>query len=251
MHEESRRRKQRPRRKLKTLLFVMVLLAVAMIAGRFFFSVRAIEVKGNHIRSSEEVIEAAGIALGDFIITIKPEEVRERIDANRYLQFVSIWKRYTSGTVVITVSEQMPYAKLMWMGHLVLLGPGGVVLENNHLIDTMVHVPEIIGMSVDRARIGDKVTYKVVGQGEAINEIIDALYAQGIAGDIQGINVALTDNLAMMTHSGLEIILGDSDNLSAKVELVRDVLPRIQAEGTVSGGSLTVSSGIWADYDPP
>lgn len=251
MHPRPQRQKPRPRR-LATRVFTLVLiLIVALVAGRFFFSVRTIEVKGNRLRSAEEVIAASGIQLGDFIVTIKPDAVRDQINENRYLRFISIWKRYASGTVVLTVSEQAPYAKLMWMGHLVLLDAGGVVLENNHLIDTSVPVPEIIGMTVDKARIGDPITFTVAGQGKVIAEIVDALYLQGIAGEIDEINVALTDNLALITHRGMEIVLGDGEHLAEKIALVREVLPRLEADGKAFGGKLIVSSGVRADYDPP
>lgn len=251
MYQRPEGRMFRHRRAVFGALAIFLLLATVLVIAHFAFAVRAIEVRGNHLRSTEEVIAASGIQMGESIITIKPEEVRERINGNRYLEFVSLIKRYASGTVTLMVSERAPYAKLMWMGHLVLLGENGVVLENTHHIDMAVNVPEIIGMTVNNARVGDEITYAVSGQGEAVTQILDALYAQGIANEIAGINVSLMNNLTMVTYGQLEIILGGDENLADKVTLVREVLPRIQAAGYQAGGTLIVSSGIRADFRPP
>lgn len=236
------------------VLAVVIILAfgVPLLLGRLF-PVRTINVQGNSYVTGEQVIEASGVQLGENLLLLSAGRIQQGINAHRYLEYASIWKDYFAGTLTLTVKEHAPLAKMVWMGMLVLVGDDGVVLEQTSALGSPVHIPEIVGMTVSKVRVGYPVEYSVAGQGEAITRILDDLAVQGIAGEVLEINITSPDNLFLVMENGLQVMLGDDRNLPQKFALIRDMMPRVQAyeAGTVQGGILDVSTGRVADYRSP
>lgn len=246
-------KQQRPKRRRRThwVLMVTLLVFAGFVFYQYGFTVRYIEVRGNKIRPQEEAIEASGIQMGMSLFSIKEDEIKKNLNASRYLQYGSMWKRILPGGIVLTITERVPYAKLTSGGHLLLLGEDGIIMENTHNIDMSVPVPEIVGMRVDRPRAGEYIKSSVAGQAKAAMDIVTALYREGIAGEIGVINIAVLDNVTMLTHSGVDIVMGNSEDLDQKIMRVKEALSQISTGGFADGGRLSVSSGIWADYSPP
>lgn len=238
----------------RLLTIGIVILALVVLIPAVFrgvTAIRSIEVIGNSYCSKEEVIASSGILLGESAFFLKADQVRERVNQNRYLEFVSVTRTLFPGSVVITVREHAPRAKLSWMGMLYILGENGVVLERTSEIEIPVHVPEIIGMEISGISVGAPVEYGVPGQEEAITGILDALDLQGVTGEVTEINVAAPDNLQFLTESGLQVILGDAELLPEKIALMRDTLAYVQTLYPGQGGILNVSSGKTADFRQP
>lgn len=235
--------------RLAIVAAVLVLIAPTLL-GRIF-AVRSIQVQGNSYRTADEVIATSGIELGENLLWINAGKVAANINADRYLEYVGIWRDYGSGNVTLTVSEHAPLAKMAWMGMLVLIGDDGVVLEKTASIHSAVHIPEIVGMTATQTRVGQPVQYSVAGQGDAIERLLSELKLQGVAGEVVEINVASPDNLFLVMENGLQVMLGGDNLLAQKLALVREVMPRAQAYGPVQGGVLDVSTGRMADYKAP
>lgn len=232
------------------VVIAALLVVLGPVLYRSVFGVRTIAVEGNSYVSTDDVVASSGIRYGQSIFGVKSDLVRDGVNANRYLEFVSVSRHYPS-TVTIRVTEHTPRAKMMWMGMLLIIGENGVVLERTSDIDIAVHVPEVIGMSVETVSVGQPIVYKVVGQGEAIDNILSAIELQGIEGEVAEINISSPDSLSLVMESGLQVLLGDERYIQQKIALVRDTVPRLAALQTLAGGTLNVSSGVAADYLPP
>lgn len=250
MSQRRRRRTTHPRA-VKRVLILLAAVVVLWILSQLFLSIQAIHVKGNRYLSAEQVIQASGLEIGDNLLTLNSGNVRKSINANRYLEFVSLWPGFFPASVTLTVSEHAPRAKLSWMGMLVLIGDNSVVLEHTSTIDLPVHVPEITGMTLSTIYVGQPITFTIAGQSEAMDAVLDALVVQNLTADILQINVAVPDNIFMLTADGLEIYLGSADDMNEKIALIRDTLPRIQARADGPGGKVDVSTGRVVDYMPP
>lgn len=251
----ARAPQQRPRivqpRRIVQAVVAALILVIVFTVFRSVFAIQRIDVQGNQYVTRDEVVLASGLTIGQSVLTVSTDKVREGINRNRYLEFVGIWRNLIPPYVVLTVSEHTPRAKLMWMGMLLILGDDGVVLERTSQIDMPLYVPEVIGMTVENVAVGHPVEYALVGQEEAINGVLDALQMQGVTSDIIEINISSPDNLTLMTEGGLQIILGDGERLDEKIALMRDMVPRIDELNLGSGGILNVSSAESADYRPP
>lgn len=253
-YQSGRSRQYPPRRRRRVPRWVVVC-GVALILGPILFnsvfSISKIEVQGNKRVSAEEVVAASGIKRGDNILSIDIDKVRDSINNNRYLEFVGLWRNFFPSSVILTVTEHAPRAKMAWMGMLVVLGENGVVLEQTAEIDASIHVPEIIGMTATQVRVGLPISYSIPGQGEAVDNVIDALDLQGIGSMIAEINVASPESMFLVTEEGLQVNFGNDEQLPEKFALFREVLPRIQTMGAVAGGLLDISTAKTADYRPP
>lgn len=244
---------ERPRH-TKAIIIVFVLIALVvfgpMIAGRIC-AIQDVQVEGISRYKKEEVMAAAGIQLGQSVFSVNGDMVKENINKHYGLDFVSIWCNYfPPSSVVLTVSEHMPRAKFTWMGMLYLIGENGAAMEETHQIDREIPVPEITGMTVNQVVLGEPVKFGVAGQGEAIEHLIEELDRQGFLDEVEEINVSAPDNLILLTHGGMKIILGTDDLLAEKIAMARDLQPQLYAFGGEYLATLDVSTGEVADYAP-
>lgn len=251
MSQRGRNRRVTHPKALQIVIVGAVLAVVLLFVFRSVFAIRSVQVQGNSYCTVQEVVASSGIKVGESIFSVKESQVRENINKNRYLEFVSVWREYFPSTVIITVTEHAPQTKFMWMGVPYLVGDHWIVLEDSQRIDyESVHVPEIIGMTVSQARVGQEVVYGVAGQADAIRKVVEALALEGIMGDIVDINVTSPDSIMMRTEAGLQIALGDDNQLGEKMAYVGDLLPRLATFGSLQGALLDVSSGQSADFRP-
>ncbi len=248
--DERRFRKRKTGHGALALTALLALAAVALfVAGNKIFIVRQVTVEGNTFISAEEILRTAGISLGDSMLTLDTAAAAERINAHQYLQLNSIWRSFPD-RLFINVTELSPVATTNWMGSLLMLGSGGIVMEITGQIDIELNVPVITGASIKSARVGEAVEYSVAGQGDAIAALLDALDWQDFTGEISEINVASLDDLYLVTRDGLIIRLGEKESLDAKIALVRAALAPLRAAYTVRGAVLDVSTGQMADFRP-
>lgn len=236
------------------VLLLAMLLAAIIFWGPIrnsFLSVRAIQVQGAERISRGDIIEATGIQIGkDSIWDIDDEALARNVNSNPHLKYVGAHKDYVSRTLYLTVSEHPTQAKILSMGQLILISDVGVVLLVTSDIDIAAYVPEIVGVTVSDVRVGQPVSYAVTGQGEAVERLLTSLNAQSFTGEIAEINIAQPDSISLTTHSGLQIMLGNDENLPVKMALIRDTYSLIPSYGEYDGAVLDVSSAKTADYRP-
>jgi len=235
---------------IATVLLLGIFCVGALIVGNTVFVIKTIDVEGILYCTREEVIEAAGIQIGDSMFSIDKNKVREGINKNRYLGFQSLWPDYPSH-VIIRVEEYTPRAVLTSMGILAKINKQGVVLEETAQIDEEFPVPLITGASANIVRVGYPVTYSVPGQGEAIQNLLDALEYQGVVAEISELNVATLDNLYLITCDGLQVLLGDANNMGEKIALMQMTLSQLRGSMDIRGGVLNVTTTREADYRAP
>ena len=85
------------------------------------------------------------------------------------------------------------------------------------------------------------------GQITAMSRVLNALDAAGMQMTVSELNVADPDNIYLISQSGIQILLGDDENLDAKLAWTQAVVDRLTAEG-VMHGVVDVSSGNNAVY---
>ncbi|WP_158299479.1 cell division protein FtsQ/DivIB [Paenibacillus antri] len=102
-------RGERPRRRgNRKLLFFLFVFFVALLGVLFFQSsfskIHQIEVEGNRLLTKEQIIEAAGIAVGDHFFAVSGGEIDERVSRLGAAEQVTTAKRFP-GMVTIIVKE--------------------------------------------------------------------------------------------------------------------------------------------------
>ena len=112
-------------------LLIMAAVVAAVVFGvAIFFKVGRVEVQGNTIYSSEKIMEASGLELGDNLLTVSRARVAGNVKAALpYVDQVSVG-RVLPDTVVISVKEsQLVFAAQTDTNTVWLISPSGKALE--------------------------------------------------------------------------------------------------------------------------
>ena len=131
-------------------LLIMAAVVAAVVFGvAIFFKVGRVEVQGNTIYSSEKIMEASGLELGDNLLTVSRARVAGNVKAALpYVDQVSVG-RVLPDTVVISVKEsQLVFAAQTDTNTVWLISPSGKALER---IDAsiMEEYPQIINTAYE------------------------------------------------------------------------------------------------------
>lgn len=213
----------RGRKRLQRIIDVSLLIAVAMgflLALRTpLLDVDAIEVSGNQRTTTEEIVEAAGIARGDQLIDLDLHAAGQAVSALPWVQQAEL-HRGIDGAVVVDVTERIPVA---------VVGAGAEAL----LVDAEGRA---LGPAFGEAVGAGLITIGGVGAGLDPGEYLgdeaaDALaVAARLAGTL-GLGLQLTvegGRLAGLVDPGISVVFGDAGQLDAKVRSLRTVLEQVE-----------------------
>lgn len=235
---------------IATVILLGMIAVIVLIVSNNVFVVKSIEVEGNRIIEAAEIIRLSGIRMGDSIFSLNTTKIRDAINTHEYLEYIGIWKRYPDH-VILAIEEDMPRAQTLWMGTLILLGKEGIILDRTNDISIEVDVPVITGLQMQEASTG-KPLVAAQGQLDAVNRVLEELIAQNELNEISELNVAILDNMYLITGDGLQVKLGTLDSLSAKITQMRAMLRELrQGQASISGGVLDVTTGKLMDYQAP
>jgi len=236
---ETKRKPRRNRIWLGVLLFLGVALVIGMIVRGVVFTVRAAQVSGNVVRTDEQILKTAGISLGQNMFSLDAENVARRVNGDHYLQFERLRMDWPDG-VTLFVTERTPVAYANAYGMLYILAADGTVLENSDDIDNLPELPMVQGFQEGNIVVGKKVAPTASGRLRAYTTIVEELSIQGCLSQIQELNISQMDNIFLVTVDGYTVLLGNGDEIRAKVGAMRAVrLKLLEMEKT--GGTINVS----------
>ena len=124
-----KKRKKAARQAMSMTIVVVVVLAMLIVlACSRVFIVRNVMVVGNRNLLSEEVITQSGVQLGDNLLSISSAQLRERLEQNRYIEYIGHDFDYR-GTLTLRISERLGMAVVYDLGYYYVLDAHGMVLE--------------------------------------------------------------------------------------------------------------------------
>ena len=199
-------------------LLAVVALAFLLALRTPLLDVDAIEVSGNDRTTTDEVVEAAGIARGDQLIDLDLHAAGQAVTALPWVRQAEL-HRGIDGAVVVAVTERIPVA---------VVGSGAEAL----LVDADGRA---LGPAFGDADGGALVTIGGVGAGLEPGEFLgegaaDALTVAARLGGTLGLGLQLTvedGRLAGVVDPGISVVFGDAGQLDAKVRSLRTVLAQV------------------------
>ena len=226
-------------------LLVLALLAVWLL--RSVFVVRSVEVTGNARVSDEEIVRAARVRFGASMLLVDEAELQRRLNATGAVCLERVEKRYPS-TLVLGVRERNRAAMLLHMSKICVLDAEGCLMESlNDVPDTdLVYVS---GMRVLNLEMGAPLR-AAEGQAQAYCAVMRALQNQGANIYVSELDVSDVDNLRLITRTGIQVDLGDAENMDNKIAWMKGAVSDLERRGE-GGGTLDVRSGSKADYTRP
>lgn len=249
-----RKRKKAARQTLAmSILVVGVLSALIVLACSQVFVVRDVMVVGNRNLLREEVITQSSVQIGDNLLGISNQRLRQALEQNRYIQYQSYEFDYR-GTLTLHIQERLGMAVVYDLGYYYVLDEQGMVLEcAGSAYPAGVAGPKVTGLDLSpnsRITVGEKLPVHDKGKLEAMEAVLSELEDTNLLGRTSELSVKNTDNIYILTAEGTKIELGDTGSLRTKLLIGREVLSVREEEGDLQGAKIDVSNGKNAHYIP-
>lgn len=242
------------KRKRKILaMYTSMVMIIAMIAAvlclTVFFKIDAITVEGETRYSSEEIIDASGIAIGTNLLLCNTEPSKEIITKEfPYIESVSI-KKNPFNSITIYVEEAKPTTAIETDGKFYILSAKGKIIE---ILDSnKYNVPLIKGAELKKTELSATIEYKLANMSNIINSVMDALTENKVT-QVSTINVTNPSNVKLSYDKRLTIILGIPENISYKIKTAKVIIEEKlekDSKGTVDV-SMCAEGGKYSYYDP-
>ncbi len=235
-------------KRIIALGILIVALIGLLLAAYFMFLVENIEVEGNERYSAQSIVEMSGLLMGRHMLFVNETKAKEGIEQNPYIQVVSI-ERELPRTLRITVEERKEMAVISVQGYDVVIDSKGHVLSIGAAQSTtgLIH---IIGISQLGFQVNQPLGPGSDMQVKALMALLEQLDTHNLNAEVSGIDLSNPLRLTMQTVEGVTVVLGQADNLSDKMDWLRETLPSLRA-GNITNGTLDVSAKGGAIYSPP
>jgi hypothetical protein len=233
-----RRRKSRRKYTLYYLLaLILVLAAGCVLSMTVFFRIEAIEVRGNTRYADGELVDTAGISVGDNLLRINPADIsRALIGKYPYIADVAV-RRVLPVSVVLDITQATPVAAVETSSGHALIDERGRLLEDA-LPVRPEGWPRVVGFSIDDLAAGDYLDGDEAGRFSVLCGLIQAV------AEVQCPQIVLMDlgdllDLHLLYDGRVAIALGSSLDLAYKLRAAKNVIDT--SVGADAVGSLDVS----------
>ena len=232
-----------------TVIAVIVMLTVAALFARSqWLRIHDVEVIGLVDMSKEQVLQLAGIDGSSTYFNLNEKKISQRINNNRYLEFVSMEKFWPDG-LVLTVNERRKTANFLYVGVQYILAEDGMVLESSTNIALDNGCIKVTGLNVHGIRVGAKVVCQQPLQMETMQNVLDELRMQGVLADMAELNLSSLESIYLVTMDGYTANIGNGEELRAKIGTVRAVADELRRRG-LQGGMIEATVPGQASYRP-
>lgn len=249
----KKRKKAAKQAMAMSILVIGALAALIVLACSQVFVVRDVMVVGNRNLLREEVVTQSGVQIGDNLLGITDQALKQALEQNRYIEYLGHGFDYR-GTLTLRIRERLGMAVVYDLGYYYVLDASGVVLEcAGSAYPTNVAGPKVTGLDIEpnsRITVGEKLLVHDKGQLEAMETVLAGLESTNMLGRTSEMSVKNTDNIYILTAEGAKIELGDTGSLRTKLLIGHQVLSVREEQGDLLGAKIDVSNGKNAHYIP-
>lgn len=236
--------------KKKGLLLILILLLALtgmVLIGAEIFQINEITVLGNEKIVYNDIVNRSGIVYGDNIFKLDKELVEKRIEANPYLDVISIVRKYPD-QVIITVRERQAAAIIPYLNSYFIIDKEGYILEIKSE-QGVIDYPIIQGITISSFVVGKKIAVNEEYQLTALQRILNAVYELELQDQISEIRMENVDDIYIMLNTGIQVRIGQAIDVEKKLIWLKseDVQKTING---VLGGVLDVSAASQPVFYP-
>lgn len=225
----------RLRKRLRIGLIAFFLLAAGLFIRYQVLAIRNIRIIGNRNLSPQAIARAAGLDRSLFYCTVHEADIKERVNANRYLIFQGMEKIFPD-TLRLTIIERRPFAFFTHLGIGYVLAQDGIILEQGRDLSRGQGLIQVTGLSVwGQMSPGSPPSTTNPEQAEELLALFLELDIWGFSEEIKQVDLAQALNISLLTRDGFTINLGDGDYLHAKVGTVQSVVHELRKQGMPLG----------------
>ena len=220
--------RRRKRKKRSYTLYYLLLLFFVLISGitlsvTVFFNIETIEVTGNKLHNSEEIIRHSGLEKGNNLFRINTEKAEDKlIAAFQDIDSVTITKKFPSSLIIAVTDANATYYLLDENGF-TAVSKGGRVLKKGVPATETKDGTIVIGIDGKNLKLGSYIDKKKNQNYELLETIGKALKAAKL-NEITEINIQNDVDLSVCYQNRLIIKLGNISELSYKLNFARNII---------------------------
>ena len=215
--------KKKRRKKIKKIIILSIIFFIAFTVFLFkapFFKIKSLNVKGNKIISTNEIIKLSKVSNNDNIFYIKIKDVEKNIKRNPYISEVSI-KRDLPNKLSIMVKEKPAAFYIVKDNKYYILNDELRILEKTDTLDKN-NLLEIKGIDPVSTNIGEVIS-KNNKQLEFGKDLYDVIRGNKSNIKFDSINILNPYNITL--YSGdVKIDLGSYEDLEKKINKAINIL---------------------------
>lgn len=222
LERKKKQAQQRRTLQLRAAAAAGVLLAMwalwAGLAGSRLFEIQEVEVIGNTRITAERVIELAAVPDGETLLRIDSDEVAENVAADPWIEGADVSRRLPS-TLRIEVHERAPAAVVDTGATFWFVEAGGRVLAES-IASSATVVPVIRDVPDFVAEPG------TVSESPTLRNALRVLsgLSEELRTAVRTVSAPTIEETALLTSSGVEIMMGEAVNMPEKSALVADIM---------------------------
>lgn len=215
----------KPKSKKIKVLIISILVLIAIIAAMLspLFNIKNIQVVGNTILSSEEIISISGIKTEENMFKVMKLKTIDRIKENAYINEVAIHKKLPN-TIEIQVKERKPSFMLEYGNGYVYLSNQGYMLEISSI---KKDIPTILGTTTSKENYkpGNKLNKDDLEKLGTVIKIMAVAKTHNIENLITTIDISNSDNYTLrLEQEKKTVYLGDCSYLETRMSSLMSIL---------------------------
>lgn len=188
-----------------------------------------VEVNDLKNMSEAQVEEIAGSPVGQNLFLFGVGNAEQELSYYPYVQDVQI-QRHFPHWLEITITERQPAGVLLNNGSYLLFSKDGVLLDTTETL-TDQNLPLITGFSMEDVP-SPGTAFKDNARFSDILKIVNAC-SDELLTMIQEINIKDRNNILAYTSQGLEIRIGNVDNIETRMANLNDIMNQVILSGIV------------------
>lgn len=212
----------------RLMIFVVICGAIAA-ALALFFKVDQVEVSGNGRYSTEEIIEASGVTVGENLFFLNKYEAAARITQELpYVESAKIGRRLPN-TICIQVEECERALAVEHQGELWLMCYNGKIADTAEVEDRENYTV-LTGLTLQEPAIG-QMAVADAGQEkrlEALLPLLQQLHQKNMLQDLQEIRLEESAYITLRYLNRFEVQLLWSADFDYKLEYLKAVVDRLE-----------------------
>lgn len=225
--QRRQERKARERRELQPtfILFLVVTVIVATIVGILtspLCNIRTVDIQGASELTEEKILEEAGHPIGQNLFLFRSGQAKNNLKLNPYIKEVQISRKPFHG-LLIAVDERRPVGILVDQEVFMRFSADGMLMDSSETLQA-TNLPIITGLSLTSipapgGYIEDAVFHEAL-------QIVNAC-PPDLLKSIQEINIAQPNYILAYTSKGIEVRVGNSQEIEKRMQMLADVLEQI------------------------
>ena len=211
--------------------------AAAIVGIGSFFKISDIQVTGNVIYSSKEILDVAPIELGDNLFLLNKRNIEESILENRnFVDTVTVFRKLPD-TVEINILESQLLASVEANGAYFVINRKCQILSKTDAEDASRHI-RIMGIEPLSPRVGEQLKLGVAeaSKEDYLADVMEMMLVKEMYSHVSYIDVSNISSLKFDYRDNLVIDLGKHEELERKFDMLERILADLAENdrGTIS-----------------